>query len=85
MQAAALATTRNNLNAATQDLAASLKSSIQNHGNQSIDQEHDDFLRVTTEFIEYANSAGFQESQHHTDSLASTFAEFYTLDFERHQ
>ena len=84
MQAAALATARNNLNLAARELASSLEVSVQAHGNQSVNRDHDDFLRVSTDFIEYLNSAAFQESQQRTDSLELTFAEFYALDYERH-
>ena len=63
MQAAALATARNNLNLAACELASSLEVSDQTHGNQSVNRDHDDFLRVSTDFIEYFNSASFQESQ----------------------
>ena len=85
MQAATLATARNNLNLAARELASSLEVSVQARGNQPVDRDHDNFLRVSTDFIEYLNSAAFQESQQHTDSLESTFAEFYALDYERHQ
>ena len=85
MQAAALATARNNLNLAARELASSLEVLVQARRNQSVNRDHDDFLRVSTNFIEYLNSASFQESQQRTDSLESTFAEFYTLDYERHQ
>ena len=85
MQAAALATAQNNLNLAARELASSLEVSVQACGNQPVDRDHDDFLRVSTDFIEYLNSASFQESQQRTDSLESTFAEFYALDYERHQ
>jgi len=85
MQAACLATARNNLNAATQDLASSLESLVQNRGNQSINPSHDEFLRISIDFIEYVNSSSFQDSHRRTESLASTFSDFYALDLERHQ
>ena len=85
MQAAALATARNNLNLAARELASSLEVSVQTRGNQPVNRDHDDFLRVSTDFVEYLNSAAFQESQQRTDSLESTFAEYYALDYEQHQ
>ena len=69
MQAAALATARNNLNLAARELASSLEVSVQARGNQSVNRDHDDFLRVSTDFIEYLNSASFQEFQQRMDSL----------------
>lgn len=85
IQAASLATARNNLNFATRDLVSSLESLIQSRGNQSINPNHDEFLRVAVEFVEFVNSSSFQEAHNRTESLASTFSDFYARDLERHR